>query len=233
MNFLAHALPAWTRTSIEVPWAVVGTSLPDWMRSIDRNVRLRPHHAAAHVDTKQDALRFVCWGVVRHHDDDVRFHAEPGFEEANARITADMRVVSPPEVRASVLGHVLAEMLLDRVLMQRYPTLVGDYYRALDELNANAVQTVVQSLLAVPLPTAATAFRRFRDARFLRDYETDRGMWNCLEGVCVRAGLVPPPSSLRSKLSSWTDLVARVSPDWIDDEDRYPSGALASARSVE
>lgn len=201
MNYLAHALPV-----LGDPWLVAGTSLPDWLRAVDRRARVRPDtlHAIA-VDVGSHAAR-VKAGALKHHDDDQRFHSDARFEALTEQAVLAIRALSPePRLRASTLGHIVVEMLLDACIEEAHPGSTARYYAALAELDAVELAAIAQRLSGRPLPSFASLLPRFARARFLFSYATDDGVVGCLEGVCHRTGMPMPPDGTN-------DVIAQLRP---------------------
>lgn len=201
MNYLAHALDV-----LDSPWSVAGTSLPDWLRVVDRRARVHATTVSAltlEANTPADELRA---GVLRHHEDDARFHVMPAFEELAHDAVHGLRAVAgDPRVRASALGHIMVEMLLDACLEEDRPGAMEAYYRALDLLDDTHLTQLVRAWTGRPLPHLPALLARFRQARFLFAYLSDDGVVECLAGVCARAGLAPPPMGT-------VDVVGRMRP---------------------
>jgi hypothetical protein len=196
MNYLAHSLAFLASSSSSDPdgllfWRVAGTSLPDWLRVVDKHARLRPEVLAAVVtdDARWQALRE---GAQRHHDDDHAFHLDDAFDAHAAALTIRIRMVAPG-VRASTLAHVLTEMLVDAELMRADATLLGRYHDGLDALDVDVIADFSRSATQRSLAEPPNLLDRFRRSRFLARYLDDDGLFDCLEGVCRRAALTPPP----------------------------------------
>lgn len=189
VNYLAHALHA-----LDAPWIVAGTSLPDWLRVVDRRARLRaPALRALKLPPGPAAL--LRQGVLRHHEDDARFHAAPLFEALSHDAVRAIRALSPdPRLRASALGHIVVEMLLDAAIEAERPGAMDAYYRAVGALDGTHLTELVEGWTGRPQPHLPLLLQRFQRARFLFAYLTDDGLVNALGGVCARAGLSPPPA---------------------------------------
>lgn len=201
MNYLAHAIDV-----LDTPWVLAGTSLPDWLRVVDRRARLRPEPLRALPLASGSPDAGVRDGVVRHHDDDARFHADPVFEELSHEAVRAIRPLSPdPRLRASALGHILVEMLLDASVAEARPGVLERYYDALDEIDDELLASLARAWTRAPLAELPHLLGRFRRARFLFSYASDEGVVDALEGVCWRAGLAPPPPGI-------VDVVAALRP---------------------
>lgn len=198
MNYLAHGLPFLidvdARDDEHAGFRVAGTALPDWLRVVDKRARLRSDILDA-VQVDDDA-RFAALrdGARRHHDDDLRFHADDAFDAVASAMAAELRA-QDASLRASTLAHVLVEMLVDAALMQAQPGLLEGYYDALDAVDEAQVAAFARRATGRPLEHAEHLIDRFRRVRFLAAYRTDEGLHECLVGVCRRAVLQPPPSS--------------------------------------
>lgn len=203
MNYLAHALAFLDNddTDGHGGFRIAGTSLPDWLRIVDKRARLRPD--VLHAVVVDDDARFAALrdGARRHHDDDLRFHADDAFDAVASSVAARLRALDPG-LRASTLGHVLVEMLVDAALMRQRPGLIERYYDVLDEVDEARVAAFARRATQRPLEHAEYLIDRFRRTRFLLAYGDDDGVLDCLVGVCRRAGLQPPPPSSRAVISS-------------------------------
>ncbi|HEY1099240.1 MAG TPA: hypothetical protein VGF99_09935 [Myxococcota bacterium] len=211
LNYLAHSL-AFIDDGADDGlrfYRVAGTSLPDWLRVVDKHARLRPDVLAAvdvGDDARFDALRE---GAQRHHDDDHRFHLDEAFDVHSADLAARFRLFAPG-LRASTLGHILTEMLVDAALMQRDPTLLPRYYAGLASLDDDVIVAFSRRATQRPLSTLPLLLQRFRNSRFLELYASDDGLLDCLVGVCERAGLVPPPRSSTALIAQARTEVAPI-----------------------
>lgn len=208
MNYLAHGL-----FLLDRPWALAGAALPDWLRVIDKKARLHPHKLLAHVslDARESELLH---GAIRHHDDDRAFHTDERFEELSDTITRALRARGPqdPRLRASAFGHIVAEMLLDAALMERDAALLDRYYDALADVDAELVAAFARRVTHRTLLPLPTLIDRFRASRFLDAYRTDDGLFDCVQGLCRRAGLPPPPEVLKDVITKARPLAADAAP---------------------
>lgn len=201
MNYLAHALP-----HLDDPWVVAGTSLPDWLRAVDRRARVRPAQLAALTLADGSAAARLRVGVLQHHEDDARFHADARFDALAAELTLALRALEPaPRFRASTIAHVLVEMLVDAALLEARPASGERYYAALAGLDRDALAEHARSFSGAPLPHLPTLFDRFLRARFILNYATDDGVVGALDGVLWRTGLPPLPHGVE-------EVVARARP---------------------
>ena len=205
MNYLAHSLPYVFDDDDLTPWRVAGTSLPDWLRVIDKRARLRPEvlASAPRIDPRCVAM---IEGAARHHDDDLRFHADDAFDALSHDVAGVIRARFPG-LRASALGHVLVEMSLDAALLHHRPALLERFYGHVDALDDAVVAAFVREATGRPIALAELFLQRFRSSRFLAHYQTDAGLLQCLRGVWQRSGIGPLPDGLVDVVADTRDRV--------------------------
>ena len=192
MNYLTHG-----HLSLDRPYHLAGTALPDWLRICGRRLALLPDGRAAEEAADGPGAELLA-GCRRHLRDDRLFHADPAFIQVSRRITRWIRDRHPEErrLRAHFLGHVLTEMLLDASLMETQPRLLDRYYEALGTIDPVATQSSVNGWLRSPTEALAPLIERFRALRFLRDYLEDAGVVHRLGQVARRIGLPELPPDL-------------------------------------
>jgi acyl carrier protein phosphodiesterase len=193
MNYLAHA-----RHLLDNPYALAGSALPDWLRILDRKNRFRAHTVPA-ADDDDPRTHAVVAGLSAHFDDDAWFHVHPAFTSLLDDTTLRLRARAPG-VRASVLAHILIEMLLDAELMRRDPTALDRYVDALTRIDVH----FLTEMSARHLPRAPTRLAElvayFAANPFMADYETDDGVFARLAGLSSRVGLGDLPRVLLAEI---------------------------------
>lgn len=179
MNYLAHG-----RGSLDRPYVLAGTALPDWLAACDRGARLR----RGAVDA---ALGELAQGVRSHLRDDAWFHGTEAFLEVSGVLARRLRAIDP-DSRAAFYGHVLTEMLLDAALMAESPGLLDGYYDALKGVDARRIDASAAAWTTEPPKGLVEFIDLFRRTRFLAGYATDTGLLARLEGVAHRVGAPLP-----------------------------------------
>ena len=205
MNYFAHALPFLNR-----PHFLVGTAVPDWMMVADRPLRLRAQHAEACLNDSDPYTAEVAAGVLQHFRDDTRFHGTKAFAETSLELTANVRDALGGEtgLRPAFLGHLLVELLLDAALIADAPDRLTDYYRVLDQLDAEQIEAAVNRITPRPTNRLATFIGLFRRERVLWDYLENDRMIVRLNQVLRRVRLDSLPDDFATSLSVARRLVA-------------------------
>lgn len=221
MNYLAHG---WRFTAN--PYFLAGTAAPDWLSVINRKVRLRSRTAAEHVDAADPMLASIARGIVQHHVDDGWFHATPAFNELSLAFAVEVRDALPGDegFRPSFLGHILVELLLDRVLTEDQPRRLDAYYAALAALDPAATELAISRLATQPVDRIAQLIPRFLEERFLYDYLDDAKLLTRLNHVMRRVNLPQLPPSLVDLFPRMKSRVAERQHDLLAGTKRGPAG---------
>lgn len=198
MNYLAHGY-----RFLDDAYFLAGTAVPDWLSVVDRRVRARSRLAEPWVDASDPQVAAVARGIMQHHHDDQWFHQTLAFAELSLQFTVAIRDrlqeesrQPEPGLRPSFLGHILVEILLDAALMHDQPSLLDDYYRAIDGLDAAAVVGAVNRMVTRPADALELLIPRFSRERFLYDYTEDGKLLRRLNQVMRRLDLAPLPDAL-------------------------------------
>jgi hypothetical protein len=205
VNYFAHG---WR--FVEEPYFLAGTAVPDWLNVVDRKVRVRSKHALLHCDATDPVVAAVARGVAQHHRDDAWFHETASFAELSWGLTVFVRdaLAPDPGLRPSFLAHILVEILLDATLIAEDPASLEAYYRAVERLDPEAVQSAVNCLAPTPCERLAEFVAAFCRERFLWDYTDDARLWYRLNQVMRRVKLAPLPEEFRDLLPEARRMVA-------------------------
>ncbi len=204
MNYFAHALPFLDR-----PYFVAGTGVPDWLTVADRRVRIRSKHAEAFLHNADPSTAEVAAGVLRHLQDDARFHATRAFAETALELSAQVRDALGGEtgLRPAFLGHLLTELLLDAALIADAPDRLTVYYQVLDRLDPTDIEAAVNRMAPRPTRRLALFIELFRRERVLWDYREDGKLMVRLNQIMRRVKLDPLPDRFAVVLPAARELV--------------------------
>ncbi len=231
MNFLAHGI-----AFIEDPYFLAGTAVPDWLCVADRPVRVRSRlierylaeqtpeppatggSLATALQNAQSHLPEECrvaLGAEQHLQDDDWFHRQRSFAEVSLELSSLFRAALGPDdnFRAGFLGHIVTEMLLDRVLIELRPSLLDAYYESLAQADPLVIQNAVNQIATRTTARLAPLLPRFLQEQFLRDY-TDAGkMVFRLNQVMRRVKLPQLPDSFKEVVRQGYQVVWAAHPN--------------------
>ncbi len=198
MNYLAHAY-----LHLHDPYFTAGTGLPDWMSVVDRKNRPRRQYAEPIVEHSDPSIAAFARGCVQHHADDHWFHQNASFVMLSTQFAVELREQLEPGLghQAGFVGHIVVELLLDAILIERDPNLLDSYYAALESLDAELVQAGANAICRQPVTRLVELLPKFIEVRFLADYSDDRLLLKNLNRVMKRVGLPMLPDAV----VAWTN----------------------------
>ena len=206
MNYFAHGM-----RFVDRPYFLAGTALPDWLSVVDRRVRLRARNVKPFADGTGAHSAELAAGVLQHLDDDAWFHKTAAFAVASAELTVLFRDALPCDEghRPAFLGHILTEMLLDRVLIERDPSALTAYYAAFDRLDAGLVEDSVNRMAPQTTDCLRGFISLFVQERFLADYLDPNRLLFRLNQIMRRVKLTPLPANFEAVLNPARAIVTR------------------------
>ncbi len=210
VNYFAHGI-----AHLDRPYFLAGTAAPDWLSVADRSVRLRPRYVRPFADGAGDPRAEFAAGVLQHMEDDDRFHRLPAFYDVSGELLLLFRRLLHPHdgFRPGFLAHIVTELLMDAVLIDRRPELLRAYYTALDSVDPHLVQQCVNEMAKNQTQRLAGLLPLFTREAFLWDYlESERLLYR-LNQVMRRVKLQPLPPETAAVLDEARIIVR----DRIDD----------------
>ena len=205
VNYFAHGL-----RFLDRPYFLAGTAVPDWLSVVDRKVRVRPKLTEPLATGDGSDPAEVAAGILQHIHDDGWFHTTQAFAETSGKLTRAFREIEHDgeEMRASFLGHIVTEMLLDTVLITRDPELLDEYYDTLARPDADSIQAVVNQASRRQTQELGTWIDIFLRERFLYDYLEPARLLHRLNQVLRRVTLQPLPEAAIEVLERGREIVA-------------------------
>lgn len=193
LNYLAHAY-----LHLDDPYFAAGTGLPDWMSVVDRKNRARRQYAEPVAEHSDPHIAAFARGCLQHHADDLWFHQNERFVTLSTHFAVELRELLDPGLghQAGFVGHIVVELLLDAILIERDPGLLDRYYAVLESLDAELVQAGANAICRQPVTRLAELLPKFIEVRFLADYSDDMLLLKNLNRVMRRTSLPQLPDSV-------------------------------------
>jgi hypothetical protein len=193
LNYLAHAYH-----HLDNPYFAAGTGLPDWMSVVDRKNRPRRQFAEPVAEHSDPSIAAFARGCLQHHADDFWFHQNERFVTLSTQFAVELRELLEPGLghQAGFVGHIVVELLLDAILIERDPSLLDSYYAALESLDVELVQAGANAICRQPVTRLVELVPKFIEVRFLADYSDDVLLLRNLNRVMKRVGLPLLPDSV-------------------------------------
>lgn len=220
MNYFSHG-----HRYTDRPYFMVGTAVPDMLSAVDRQVRVRTKETRPFADGSATPQAELAAGILQHLHDDAWFHVTPAFYSTTGQLTALFRelLVDDDSPRASFLGHIVTELLLDAVLIERDPGVLEAYYTAFSQIDAVVVEATVNAIARRPTERLAPLIPLFLQERFLGDYVEPQTLLIRLNQVLRRVKLQPLPPETTTLLAVAREIVEASAPQLLSP----PPGSLS------
>jgi hypothetical protein len=204
MNYFAHGL-----RYLDRPYFLAGTATPDWLSVADRGVRLRERNVAEFVEDPDPQIAQFAAGVMQHLHDDRWFHKTRAFFEVTGELAALFRqhAAGDDRFRASFLGHIVTELLLDDVLREQYADRLDRYYQVIASVEPRFIEDAVNRMARGRTERLGMFAGLFVRERFLYDYAHPPRLLYRLNQVLRRVGLSPLPESNTAVLQEGRTIV--------------------------
>ncbi|MHB1277110.1 MAG: hypothetical protein ACYC1Q_01790 [Bacteroidia bacterium] len=205
MNFLAHHFFYAT----DDPWHNTGLILPDWSRTAKGRRRLE--WMTQHGQEQEHAALWL--GCQGHYEADTWFHDCFYFSETTNKIEKDLALLQDKglfgEQRKWFLAHLLAEMLLDRLIIDRHTYALDLFYGDLKQVPYEDLERFLLQAGKEDMGRFPQAHKGFIESEFIRHYSSHEGLAESLNRVVQRTG---QPAlnrdeilALNTYMSEWLD----------------------------
>lgn len=138
-------------------------------------------------------------GCSKHLAADKRFHASLFFEKGSAQCLEVVKNLPFQETiqRKWFIGHILFEMLLDRLLVQHAPSVAPRFYSYMRQIEEQKLADFMNHHNCTDTVRFLRNFEHFRKVGYIANYTDNNLFAYSLSRVLMRAGL--PPLSFADK----------------------------------
>ena len=139
-------------------------------------------------------------GCSKHLAADKRFHASHFFEEGSAKCLEKVKQLPFQETihRKWFIGHILFEMLLDRLLVQHVPIVAPRFYSYMRQIEETKLADFMNSHNCIDTVRFLRNFEHFRKVGYIANYPDNNLFAFSLSRIILKAGL--PALSLTDKI---------------------------------
>ncbi len=167
-----------------------GLLLPDLVRNFLPGQKLFP---IVEIPSAPAEFQSLALGQNMHIHRDKIFHSSPFFEEANKVFSAALRPVFEAHGlrRYWFAGHVLSELMTDRVLIKGSGDLIDKLYQELRACDLGRVIAFLDSQGITDPESFRQRMDRFFEYEYLKRYVEDSAMTYSLMRICMYAKVSP------------------------------------------
>jgi hypothetical protein len=172
MNFISHF---YIDRDVQNSLFIVGSITPDLMSIYNSSLRIKKSHlnrfqSNLHPDVPQSFVD----GLARHFFVDRVFHSSVHFQAETQRISRELAQRFPQYdiQRKFFIGHILLELLLDKILIDSNPDLLEDFYAHFSQAEEYPlIQNATAEISGHDLPKYTSFLKKFHDHKYLRQYQ--------------------------------------------------------------
>jgi hypothetical protein len=184
MNYLSHY---YILREYEHPAFANGKIIPDLLRIFGPDHKIRK---ARNIEDPEGAGEWMMKGAYVHLESDRLFHDSDYFERESQRLKEELRAGSSIRKYRYFYAHILLEMLLDRLLVKKYPELGQRFYDDLEQIEERDIQAFFElKPIAVDANEFMQVLSRFRKSRYLFEYAYDPGFLYAFSRILKRVGM--------------------------------------------
>ncbi|MEM0995846.1 MAG: hypothetical protein AAGN35_02150 [Bacteroidota bacterium] len=172
MNFISHF---YADRGVQDALFIVGTVTPDLMSIYNAKYRVKNSHLnkfdrLAHPEVPRSFLK----GLERHFFVDRIFHDSDNFRRETERISQELPLRLPQYdiQRKFFIGHLLLELLMDKIIIDRDPRILEEFYGHFADARQYAPLQQFTGLVAGhTLGTYVSFLRKFYENKYLYKYQ--------------------------------------------------------------
>ncbi|PVH24890.1 hypothetical protein [Sphingobacterium corticibacter] len=173
MNFLSHFY--FERYASESA-RVVGCLLPDLLKNADKDYVFHPNRFEEQLFAHPQ-LTEIYQGWYRHVDVDKVFHSSTFFLEHNHQLRKKLDpILSHLPIRASFMGHISLELLLDHLLIEHQMVNVNRLYEHLAHVNRPILKRFLEIIGLADTSKFFHFYDQFLEWKYIREYADLRSL---------------------------------------------------------
>ncbi len=145
------------------------------------------HHYPRHIKINDLAFEAIHKGCLTHLNADKIFHQSKHFKHLLESFSATLN----PQAqwpRKWFFNHVLAEIMIDRILLIKHPQSADEFYASLRQIEADHLNAFL-TFLSVDVDQFMHGFKRFIAAEFVKHYDQDLALITSIQNLYRRVGI--------------------------------------------
>jgi len=179
MNFLAHykLIPKG-----KSPYFMMGVLLPDLIPGFTKVY----HHNIRNNSFEDDESIEMRDGILFHLQTDAIFHNLDLFQDLIEAITIVFKEEDRIKIpRTFFIVHILIELLIDHFLVEENPQLPLQFYKDLDTLNQQKVDSFLTKINSLH-PNFISNFENFKKSKYALLLKDNESVYKALKHICFR-----------------------------------------------
>ena len=213
MNLVAHYYLDRDRVN---SYFVVGAATPDLLSIYNSSLRIKARHLKKMSEDQAGRITppFLS-GLYRHFFADGVFHLSPTFNAETKQIS-NMLVDYFPDLnvqRKFFIGHILLELLIDKILIDKNPGILESYYGHFESLQPfRDLRKASQLAVGHDLPNYEAYMHKFMRRKYLYHYaDFEHIAWvlrRILRRVSIRNNQYLQSDTFRKLMADYEEMLA-------------------------
>ena len=185
MNYLSHY---YFDRDEDNKYFNIGLILPDLARSHIAKLRINPYKNITFTTKEISSMNDGC---NKHFASDRKFHKWMTFVELTNKATDMIRESGDKDInRDYFITHIMVEILLDKILLDKNPSLADDFYAMIDSVETDWILKFMRYAGLQDDELWKGQHRRFMKAAFLKSYTSIENVIEAVEGVCANLDMI-------------------------------------------
>lgn len=185
MNYLSHY---YFDRDEDNKYYNIGLILPDLARSHIAKLRINPYKNITFTTKEISSMNDGC---NKHFASDRKFHNWMTFVELTNKATDMIRESGDKDInRDYFITHIMVEILLDKILLDKNPSLADDFYAMIDSVEMDWILKFMRYAGLQDDELWKGQHRRFMKAGFLKSYTSIENVIAAVEGVSANLGMI-------------------------------------------
>lgn len=167
----------------------------------------------------QEKNALILEGCKKHYEADGWFHESVYFKHSCQLLEKEMETERETRSlfqnqRIWFLAHILSELLLDRLILEKHPDAVNHFYRDLHQVPFTDIETFLLKSGKTAMGNFSIGHERFISSEFVRHYIQNEGIIEALDRVVQRTGQIAFTKNERlfliGRIPAWLKLAEGV-----------------------
>ena len=185
MNYLSHY---YFDRDEDNKYFNLGLILPDLARAHIAKLRINPYKNITFTTKEIASMNDGC---NKHFASDRKFHNWMTFVELTNKATDMIRESGDKDInRDYFITHIMVEILLDKILLDKNPSLADDFYAMIDSVEMDWILKFMRYAGLQDDELWKGQHRRFMKAAFLKSCTSVENVIAAVEGVCANLGMI-------------------------------------------
>jgi len=162
-----------------------GLLFPDLVRNFIKGAKFKEYKTPWTEPIQQELFA----GCLEHVLSDKIFHNWEGFIEAMDFSNGILRKSAEPFQKDFFISHILVELVIDKILLNRHDNLAEELYEDYSQVNREAIRTYLSNYNINEHERFFSGFDRFMEVQYLRNYKDFSNIVYALGRICTKMRL--------------------------------------------